>query len=472
MMSTSDGAFTIVAGVLFAIAAAVWLLSFTQMRRRQKREDLKANRPEAANRAASKAQQATRMDSLVRMEHESPTVLGWSSDTGGENGEGIADADGKQVSSANTPVLSRGKTILIADDDPVISVVLSRHLEHLGYKVFRTADATNALFGTKKILPDLAILDLEMPSGNGLAVCEMLSCDRQCANIPIIVHSISDDDTIKRRCKQLRAYYVRKSPRSWSEIKQLVEFLLENIQPMTMTIPQPTGVAIPQPTDVAVTEPTDVAITEPAEAPLEKPTAESAPAMDIPPGPTHLAPGELSREPFDEDAMKAAWPVADSPAASDREDSADRRMTPPLDRLLQTVLCIDDDPVVIRTIITRLKPYGIKVRGVDNGAQGYLSVLADPPSLILLDLKMPNESGNYILSKLKENSDTKDIPVIILTMETTAGVQRLITSLGADGYVTKPIYWPDLFEQMGRCIQLPKQVLIDYNLPEQLVIQR
>jgi CheY-like chemotaxis protein len=94
------------------------------------------------------------------------------------------------------------------------------------------------------------------------------------------------------------------------------------------------------------------------------------------------------------------------------------------------------------------------------------------PDLILLDLKMPNGQGNYVLGKLKDNPRTKDIPVIILTMDTTAGMRREMLSLGANAFLTKPVHWPDMFAEMGRCIKLPKQLLIDYHLPEQLTLSQ
>lgn len=135
-----------------------------------------------------------------------------------------------------------------------------------------------------------------------------------------------------------------------------------------------------------------------------------------------------------------------------------------------TILCIDDDPVVARSIAIRLQRYGIKVKAGDNGTQGYLLALTVLPDLILLDLKMPNGEGNFVLGKLKDNPRTKDIPVIILTMNTTAGIRREMLSLGADAFLTKPVNWPEMFTEMGRCIKLPKQLLSDYHIPEQLTL--
>jgi CheY-like chemotaxis protein len=149
-----------------------------------------------------------------------------------------------------------------------------------------------------------------------------------------------------------------------------------------------------------------------------------------------------------------------------------RHMVAAVEPKTLTVLCIDDDPVVARSIAIRLQPYGIKVREADDGTQGYLMATAEQPDLIVLDLKMPHGEGNFVIGKLKDNPRTKNIPVIILTVETSASARRQMLSLGADAFLTKPMQWPELFAEMGRCVQLPKQLLADYHLPEQLTIQQ
>jgi len=136
------------------------------------------------------------------------------------------------------------------------------------------------------------------------------------------------------------------------------------------------------------------------------------------------------------------------------------------------ILCIDDDPVVVRSIAMRLEPYGIAVKEAGNGTQGYLTAMKEQPDLIVLDLNMPGGEGNYVLSKLKEHPRTKDIPVVVLTVETAASARRNMIAQGAEDFLCKPVHWPDLFGAMGRCVQLPKRLLDDYHLPEQLTVRQ
>jgi len=178
---------------------------------------------------------------------------------------------------------------------------------------------------------------------------------------------------------------------------------------------------------------------------------------------------------FHQDELTSPPHVTQSAAAAGRKnDCATVASSQPapadLSEKSLTVLCIDDDPIIARSIATRLQPYKIKVEGAYDGTQGYLLAVSEKPDVILLDLKMPNGEGNYILGKLKDNARTKDIPVIVLTVESLAGVRRQIMSIGADAFMSKPIRWPELFTEMGRCVRLPKQLLRDYNIPEQLTL--
>jgi CheY-like chemotaxis protein len=420
----------LIAGVL---AAAIFVFAVVEAshywrRRRRRRSAVRANREPLS--ILSEERRRT----ILTTPRQSANALKW--DAGG-------DASGHEDGSVKPDNASGpGKTILIADDDPVVVLALSQRLRRLGYQILRTPDATHALLAIKKTHPDLVILDIKMPAGNGLAVCEMLACDQECAEIPIIVHSALVDEGVKKRCRKLQTNYVEKSPRSWDEIKTLVESLLGKSEAVE---PEPD---VAQASDSVIAGSEDVSSWEKAVAPKE-----SLPDCGDP-----------------RDTALAGERVSAAPSSRGLVGTP-KKMVVPLDGDLSSVLCIDDDPLIAQSIEMRLRPYGVKVTGIDNGTQGYLQAVTDPPDVILLDLKMPNGSGNYILGKLKDNPHTKNIPVIVLTADTGTGIKRLMTSLGADGFLTKPVNWTEFFEAMGRCARLPQQLLVDYGLPEQLTLQ-
>jgi CheY-like chemotaxis protein len=118
------------------------------------------------------------------------------------------------------------KTILIADDDHELVHVLAVRCRRLGLNVLCAHDAFSALSLVKTGRPDVVCLDVDMPAGNGLGVCEMLSSDAACRTIPIIILTGRTDPETIMRCHSLCAYYVEKCPDVWSRIEPLLKELL------------------------------------------------------------------------------------------------------------------------------------------------------------------------------------------------------------------------------------------------------
>ncbi len=117
--------------------------------------------------------------------------------------------------------------ILIADDDKDLVDLLAMRCRHVGLGVETASDAMTALRKIDQIRPDLVILDVEMPAGNGLLVREMMAANEQLSQIPVIILTgKSDEDTI-RRCHHYCAYYVAKCPDVWPRIEPLLNELLE-----------------------------------------------------------------------------------------------------------------------------------------------------------------------------------------------------------------------------------------------------
>ncbi len=114
------------------------------------------------------------------------------------------------------------KTILIADDDQDLVQALTIRCKQMGLNVVTASDATDALYAIDIREPDLVCLDINMPGGNGLAVCEMLASDEHRRGIPVIILSGQNDAETIRRCHKLSAYHVPKSPDVWERIRPLI----------------------------------------------------------------------------------------------------------------------------------------------------------------------------------------------------------------------------------------------------------
>lgn len=100
------------------------------------------------------------------------------------------------------------------------------------------------------------------------------------------------------------------------------------------------------------------------------------------------------------------------------------------------ILIIDDDPEVRYTIGQYLISRGYKVIFADSGEAGIKLAVENQPFAITLDLLLPSRDGWSILKELKENSETKNIPVILISI---IGDKNLGYGLGAFEYFIKPI---------------------------------
>ena len=79
--------------------------------------------------------------------------------------------------------------ILVADDEPAIRSVLQKWLGHAGYQVTLADNGQTALVRARDLLPDLCILDVQMPYMNGIQVAQRLRDDPRTAGIPLIALS-------------------------------------------------------------------------------------------------------------------------------------------------------------------------------------------------------------------------------------------------------------------------------------------
>lgn len=129
-------------------------------------------------------------------------------------------------------MVNKKTEILIADDDRLIVNLLRTRCIHLGLSVQTTNDALQALVDINRRIPSLVILDISMPSGNGLSVCEMMASDKRLKHIPVIILTGHSDDSTRARVKDLGAHYILKSTDIWSQIEALMVRLLDIKRPV------------------------------------------------------------------------------------------------------------------------------------------------------------------------------------------------------------------------------------------------
>jgi two-component system KDP operon response regulator KdpE len=122
------------------------------------------------------------------------------------------------------------KKILIVDDDPQLLLGLAPRLKANGYSVVTAEDAIAALGVARKEAPDLIILDLGLPGGDGFLVLERLRNMAELSTIPVIVLSARDPADNKRRSLNSGAVaYLQKPPANHEFLTTIRQALGETV---------------------------------------------------------------------------------------------------------------------------------------------------------------------------------------------------------------------------------------------------
>ena len=112
------------------------------------------------------------------------------------------------------------------------------------------------------------------------------------------------------------------------------------------------------------------------------------------------------------------------------------------------ILLIDDHQTVFRLLEAIVRIKGYKLIYAESGQQGIVMARQELPDLILLDVMMPDIDGFKVCQYLKENEDTKDIPIMFLTARGADGDLELGRKAGADGFMTKPFQTIEVLKQI------------------------
>ncbi len=112
---------------------------------------------------------------------------------------------------------------------------------------------------------------------------------------------------------------------------------------------------------------------------------------------------------------------------------------------MKTILVIDDDPDIRRLVVWKLRQAGFSAVVEEDGEAGLAAArgrtsegLSVRPDLVLVDWTMPKLSGIEVCRVLRENPDTADIPVILLTAKAQETEFERGMAAGADDYIVKP----------------------------------
>lgn len=103
-----------------------------------------------------------------------------------------------------------------------------------------------------------------------------------------------------------------------------------------------------------------------------------------------------------------------------------------------TILVVEDEASQREVLSYNLEAEGFRVAVAENGEEAMLLVAEEAPDLVVLDWMLPNVSGIEVCRRIKSRSDTRGIPVIMLSARTEEVDRVRGLETGADDYVVKP----------------------------------
>jgi len=290
--------------------------------------------------------------------------------------------------------------LLVEDDENIGRSILQAFLD-AGHQVDWAQDGEGALQALRLKAPDIMLLDILLPKRSGFDILKELQRDPALAHPPVIVLSSSGEKLEKERAKQLGAtdYLIKTEITPKDLVSKIMTYLPQDAQ-----LPPDAGGVSPSP----------------------------APAPGSQPPPPVPEPGVSSETP------PAPVPTA-APAPATEDGPA--------------VLVVEDDKFLRDLIVQKLKREQFSVHEAVTGSEALRVAKETLPKIVLLDLILPGLDGFEVLKRLKEDSATAQIPVIILSnLGQREDVERGLR-LGAVDFMIKAHFTP------GEIVEKIKEIL-------------
>ncbi|HDM09718.1 MAG: response regulator [Deltaproteobacteria bacterium] len=120
------------------------------------------------------------------------------------------------------------------------------------------------------------------------------------------------------------------------------------------------------------------------------------------------------------------------------------------------ILVVDDDPIIVETIVQALEEdeHDYEVISASDGFEAGLQVEHFKPHLIILDIMMPDIKGYEVCKRIKENEETKNTKIIVLSAYLDEEKFKKMKEYGADVCFSKPLPLPQLKEEVSRLLGL------------------
>ncbi|RRD31215.1 DNA-binding response regulator [Streptococcus minor] len=121
------------------------------------------------------------------------------------------------------------------------------------------------------------------------------------------------------------------------------------------------------------------------------------------------------------------------------------------------IYCVEDDDDIRELMLYTLRTAGFEAKGFADGESFWEVVIQQQAELILLDIMLPREDGLHLLARLRSDSRTRAIPVIMATAKGTEFDKVKGLDMGADDYLVKPFGMMEMVSRIKAVLRRTKE---------------
>jgi two-component system cell cycle response regulator len=138
----------------------------------------------------------------------------------------------------------------------------------------------------------------------------------------------------------------------------------------------------------------------------------------------------------------------------------------------ETILVVDDSAVNLKLAAAVLRSDGYRVLLATSAEQAVMMLRTTLPELVLVDVQLPGMSGLDLTRRIREESRTRQLLVVVLTASTERECEQQAYDAGCDGFISKPIDTRTLGARLRNFLQVPAPAAEDdvetVGVPESL----
>ncbi len=137
---------------------------------------------------------------------------------------------------------------------------------------------------------------------------------------------------------------------------------------------------------------------------------------------------------------------------------------------MSKILVVDDDPAILELVKINIELMGHEVLATLDGIKGFALAKQELPDLIILDVMMPEVDGFTVAQRIRQNEDTKDIPILMLTALGMLQDKVQGFNSGVDDYLVKPFELEELKVRVKALLRRSSSTPESLKKPEILTV--